>query len=360
MGAGADALEATNSVEVPPRRRALADGLLAWLRSHPVVCLAVLTPGIPEYLSSSSPLINLALNPARFFAQLAINVAQYTAGALLIREAVVRWRKGWATVFLLATAYAVAEEGIGDETLVNSAHGAEGVLGAYGRFAGVNWVWTTGVVAFHTIYSIGLPLLLLGLANPSTRGRSLIGARGVAVAFGSLVASTSVESLLVFRDDHFWIGLPLLASALAAIGALVYASHRIRAGALSAPSDRPHLTPRAAILFGFFVFPVVFLLEYGGAATGIPAGAVVAGELAFFVLALDYIRRRIGRIGHQSLLVELAFGFVLWQSAFGVLVTWGLPYTLPLVGLAVAFFVRLRRRYARPKPSTPPVDAAAP
>ncbi|HYA11047.1 MAG TPA: hypothetical protein VEH10_05200, partial [Thermoplasmata archaeon] len=149
--------------------------LLAALRSRPILCLALLTPGIPEYLSSSSPLLNLVVNPGWFFLGLAINVGQYTAGALLIREALIRWRKGPATGLLLALAYGITEEGLGDNTLFNSTHGADGVLGHFGRFAGVNWVWACGVLAFHVVFSIGLPIVLLGLALPSTRGRSLLG-----------------------------------------------------------------------------------------------------------------------------------------------------------------------------------------
>jgi hypothetical protein len=82
-------------------------------------------------------------------------------------------------VFLLGAAYGVTEEGLGDNTLFNSTHGADGVLGVYGHFLGVNWVWATGVLAFHVAVSIGLALLLLGLALPETRGKSLLTPSGV-------------------------------------------------------------------------------------------------------------------------------------------------------------------------------------
>jgi len=59
----------------------------------------------------------------------------------------------------------------------------------------------------------------------------------------------------------------------------------------------------------------------------------------------------VGRQGNEYLLVDLALGFVIWQATFGVLLTLGLPYTLPLVAVAAIFFLRLRRRYPAPDPT---------
>jgi hypothetical protein len=131
--------------------RPLGSGSLRTLKSHPIVCLALLTPGIPEYLASSSPVVAVAVNPVGFLFGLAINVGQYTAGALLVREALLRWRKGWPTGIALALAYGITEEGLGDNTLFRSTHGGDGVLGHFGRFLGVNWLWSSGVLTYHVI-----------------------------------------------------------------------------------------------------------------------------------------------------------------------------------------------------------------
>jgi hypothetical protein len=321
---------------------------------HPIVALAVLTPGIPEYLSTSSPVLNLVVNPGGFFLQLAINVGQYTAGALLVREAYLRWGKGWTSVALLAGAYGITEEGLGDSTLFNSNHGADGVLGSYGRFAGVNWVWSTGVLLFHVIYSIGLPILLLGLALPETRRRSLIGRRGVAVAFATLALSTALENRIVYADSGFWIGTPPLLAAFAAIGLLVLAARRAPAALAQPARPRPTLSTRTAGVVGFAVFPIAFLLEYGGPVVHAPALGVLILELGIFALLFEALRRGIGRTRNEAVLVALAFGFVLWQSVFAILLTLGLPYPIALIAVAVVFFVRLRHRY----PAGPPAAAA--
>ncbi len=335
-------------------RTSVGQHALAYFRSHPILCLAILTPGLPEYLSTSSPILNLAINPAWFFLGLLINVGQYTAGALLIREAVLRWHKGWGSLFLLGLAYGITEEGLGDNTLFNSNHGADGFLGSFGRFAGVNWVWSTGVLAFHVIYSIGLPILLLGLALPSTRGRSLVGRRGILVAFLSLAASTSLETVIVLGSFGFWMGIPLLVGSLVSIVVLVTLARRAPTDLWRPSAERPTLSPWAVGTIGFVVFPFLFLLEYWVPFFGVPAVAIIAVEVVFLACLLEVFRRGIGRTRNEYLLVNLAFGFVLWQSFFGILLTLGLPYNIPLILVAIWYFRRLRRKYApRTLPSSP-------
>ena len=329
---------------------------LAFLRAHPILCLAILTPGIPEYLSTSSSILNLGLNPVWFLLQLAINVGQYTGGALLVREAVLRWHKGWGTTFLLGLAYGITEEGLGDNTLFNSNHGADGVLGSFGRFAGVNWVWSTGVLSFHVIYSIGLPILLLGLALPATRGKSLLGRRGIVGAFLALAASTAIETAIVWQAFHFWMGTALLVGSLLTIGLLVVAAYLVPADFWRPTTERPLLTSLRTGTVGFLVFPVLFSLEYGVPLFGVPAFVVVGLELVFLWAVLESLRRGMGRANNEHALVSLSVGFLLWQCVFGLVIHIPFVYNVPLVALAVWFCVRLRRQYP-PAPLNPPAGA---
>jgi hypothetical protein len=323
--------------------------------------MAILTPGIPEYLSTSSPVLAIAENPAFFFLQLAINVAQYTAGALLVREALLRWGKGWGTGIALGFAYGVAEEGLGDNTLFNNTHGTDGFLGLYGHFLGVNWVWSVGVLAFHVIYSTGLPIVLLGLALPATRGRSLLGRRGIVLALASVSAAAALEMAIVWGTDHYWMGWPLFVGSLVVIAGMILVGYRLPASTLRPSSDTPSIGPWTVFALGFAFFPIAFALEYG-AAYVLPAAAVIAVELVIFAWLLNTFRRGIGRRDNEFLWVQLAFGFVLWQGLFGWLLTLGLPYQLPLVAIAVYFFVRLRRAY-RPRNAgnvSPPRSGSVP
>ncbi|MFY9716809.1 MAG: hypothetical protein WAK40_02595 [Thermoplasmata archaeon] len=330
--------------------------LIAYLRLHPILCLAILTPGLPEYLSTSSPVLNLVVNPFWFFLGLAINVGQYTAGALLIREAALRWKKGWGTVFVLGLAYGITEEGLGDNTLFNNTHHADAILGQYGHFLGVNWVWAVGVLAFHVIYSIGLPILLLGLALPGTRGHSLLEGRQVPLVFASLAASTALETVLVWGEFRFWMGIPLLIGSLVAIAALTLAGRRAPRELWAPSRERPWLPSWATFAIGFGFFPIAFLFEYGLGPHHLPAALLLVIELATLGLLGELLRRGIGRRRNARLVVDLAFGFVAWQALFGLLLTLVLPYTIPLVVVMVWFFVRLRRAYPA-DPAPPPAGA---
>src|SRR5256886_5841123 len=102
-----------------PQSTSLVSKLVRILKSHPLLFLLLLTPGIPEYLSASSQLTLLVISPLIFFGLLAANLGLYGSGVILIREAMIRWKKGWASVFLLADAYGMAKEGIGLGTLSN-------------------------------------------------------------------------------------------------------------------------------------------------------------------------------------------------------------------------------------------------
>ncbi len=326
--------------------RAGTGGLREFLRRHPILCLAILTPGIVEYLSTSSSILLLVEAPWFFALFLAVNVGQYTAGALLIREAMLRWGKGWATAGLLALAYGVTEEGLGDNTLFRNTQGADGILGTYGHFLGVNWVWSVGVLALHVTVSMILPIVLLGLALPATRGRSLLSGRGVGIALATLAASTAFETASVWSLFHFWMGWPLFLGSLITIAVLVGAAYRVPARLWRPAHDRPTAGAGAAFAAGFAFFPVALVLEYGFAAYGVPPALTIGLELVCLGAILEWIRHHVGDRDHEYWLVHLAFGFVMWQALFGVLITLPYPYTLPLVLVAVLFFQQLRRSYA--------------
>ncbi len=121
-------------------------GVMGFLRSHPVVLLLLLSPGIPEYLSTSSPLSTIVINPFLFLFQLALNLGLYGPGVILVREAVLRWKKGWATLILLGAAYAILEEGFALRTMFTNSTGQPvGNMAVYGRWLEINWVWSAGI-----------------------------------------------------------------------------------------------------------------------------------------------------------------------------------------------------------------------
>jgi len=311
-----------------------------FLRSHPVVCILLLSPGIPEYLSGSSPLNALVLNPGMFLFQLLANLGLYGPGVLLIREARVRWNVGWGPVLLLGAAYGILEEGVALSTLFNPAAGPVGALGTYGHWLGVSWVWLAGILPVHMIYSISLPILLLGLALPGTEGRPFLQGRKLPAALVVLGADVIALFLLITLGMKFWMGLPILVGSLLAIAALVVAT-RVVGGDIIRAKPRPRWGPRRVAVLGVAYFPSVLLAEFLVMGVGAPAAVdfciVVAIQGLFLYAALKVV----GSAGNGRSLVAFAFGLVLPLALVGVLSQASLPVVLVADVVMVAFFRKL-------------------
>lgn len=75
-------------------------------RISPAWLLILLAPAVGELLSGSSP-------PVEYFQPLSfiLLTSLYGSGALLVREIVFRWGKGWPSVLALGAAYGMVEEG---------------------------------------------------------------------------------------------------------------------------------------------------------------------------------------------------------------------------------------------------------
>ena len=323
----------------------LLNGVKTFLKSHPVVCLLLLSPGIPEYLSSSSPINALALNPPMFAFQLVANLGLYGPGVLLVREARIRWNKGLATVLLLGAAYGVLEEGVALSTLFNPEANPVGTLGTYGHWLGVSWIWVVGILPVHMIFSITLPILLLGLALPGTRGKNFLAGRKLELAALVLGADVAALFLVVWRVEQFWMGWPVFLASWAAIGILVLAARRAPSEALAPKYEEPRMGPARATVLGIVFYPAVLLSEFLPAAANLPAAVdlvvVVAVQAAFLVCIL----RALGSRRNERVILSLALGLIMPIAAFGVVAERALPLTLVADVAMVLFFVKVWRRY---------------
>jgi hypothetical protein len=326
--------------------------MIRFLKSHPVVSLLFLSPGIPEYLSGSSPINAIFLNPFMFVFQIVANLGLYGPGVLLIYEAKVRWKKGWATVLLLGAAYGILEEGVALSTLYNPNAGPVGVLGTYGHWAGVNWVWSAGIVPFHALFSISLPILLLGLALPTTVGNSLLSKRKIGIVVAILSADVVALMVIVFLFSKYWMGNAILLLSFVVMGVLVFAARRVTADFLRPKTLSPSTSNRKLAVFGILFFPAVFLSQFLGQGVGLPS--VVDFLLVLFVQALFlvYVIRRVGSIGNELTLLSLSAGLIAPIVVFGIIAQLGLPLVLLADGALFLFFRGLWRQH-RLTPSSP-------
>jgi hypothetical protein len=314
----------------------------AFFHRHPVLLLLAFTPGIPEYLSGSSVLWPLLVAPGGVLLFLALNLGLYGPGVLLLREAWVRRGKGWGALLCFGAAYGLLEEGTALSTLFNPHASVVHALGHYGRYAGTNWVWLVGVLGVHIVYSVGLPILLLGLALPETRGRSLLSRRGIGVA--GLVYVLDIAALAA-AIGYWRVELAWLLGA-AGVALLLWAvAFRLPAGWLDPPLERPRRAPAVFFLGGLALFPLLLLVPGVVEAAGAPAALAFVLELAVAAALFLAVRQGIGRRANEPHLVLLALGATLPLAAAGLLAQLFLPVVLVVDVLYALFFYALWQHY---------------
>jgi len=286
----------------------------------------------------------LLFNPFMFFVLLGGNLALYGPGVLLVREATLRWKKGWATTLILGGAYGILEEGLALSTLFDPKAGPAGPLGVYGHWLGVSWVWAAEVVPFHSVFSVSIPILLLGLAVPATRGQLLLPGRKCAAAIAILIADVMGLMVFVHYVTGFWMGVPLVVGSVAVIGALVLVARR------SGPSwprklpGPPRRGVAAVFLGGLFFMPgLVIILDV--VAPFLPALATLVIVVLYQAGYLVLVVRALGFEGNQRHEIFFVSGATVLLFLDGLVVNF--PYELVLLvdaGL-ILLFVNLLRMY---------------
>jgi hypothetical protein len=278
------------------------------LRPWPVLILFFLSPAIGELLSGSSP-------PAEFLNPfvLLILAALYGSGAILVRELRVRWGKGWPSLLVLGAAYGIVEEGLMVKSFFDPNWVDLGKLGAYGRWAGVNWIWSLELTIYHAVFSIAIPVLLVELLFPARRNERWIGRRGM-IGLSLLLLADVVAGFLWLTPYRPPLVPYLL--AVAAVPALGLAAWNwpVRSARLQA-----RRVPRPLHL----------------------AGIGLGSTLAFFVCCWALPSLGVPVLT-TALAVVVLVGLVAWRvgclSGRG---TWTDEHKLALAGGALGFFVLL-------------------
>ena len=323
-------------------------GLVRFVKAHPLLFLLLLTPGIPEYLSASSQITAIVLNPAWFWVGLGANLALYGSGAILIREAKIRWKKGWGSVFLLGVAYGILEEGIDLWTLFYSKAAPVGNLGYYGHWLGVNWVWTAGLLIFHSVISIGLPIFLFGLVFPELKTKSLVTGTRLATVFTCLFFDSIFLFLLVSSNyKGYNPGAGLIFSSLIVIMILVVVARKLPGDFLKTGIGQPRWSPFKFAILGVSLFPATLLMGSIAAGANIPPVIPFFLDfvLAAFILTTGY--KSMGTMNNQEQKTALGIGLMVPIVVFGFVASIGIANWL-IIGadlLFIAFSRRLWRKW---------------
>src|SRR3989449_1224015 len=329
-----------------PPSTSMLSRLVRFLKSHPILFLLLLTPGIPEYLSASSQITLLVLNPILFFLFLGANIGLYGSGVILIREAMIRWKKGWATVFLLGVAYGIVEEGLALWTLFNPLAQPVGNLGFYGHWLGVNWVSTVGLLIFHSVYSIGLPIFLFGLAFPELKRKSLVSMRGIRISLVGLVVDSILLFILesaIYGPYNPGAGLMIFSGIVVTI--FVVAARKLPGDFLKIKLSEPKWGPRKFAIVGALLFPATLLAGGIAAGSNLPPEVPMVVDIIFAMVILTRAFKAMGSSNNQEQKVAFGVGLVFPIAVFGLIASIGLAN--PLIVVADLFFVLFSRRLWR-------------
>lgn len=138
--------------------------------------LMILAPMCGEMLSGSMPPLEF-INPVG----LTLIMMLYGSGAVLIREFVRRWEKSWPSILMLGIAYGIYEEGLVVRSFFDPTWQDLDVLAEYGRWIGVNWIWSINLTWFHAVVSITIPIALTELMYPSLKDDRWVTRRGLKI-----------------------------------------------------------------------------------------------------------------------------------------------------------------------------------
>lgn len=276
------------------------------MRVPPAVVLFFLSPVVAELLSGSAPPTEF-FNPVGFF----ILASLYGSGAILVREMNVQWGKGFVSLLMLGAAYGIVEEGLMVKSFFDPGWVDLGILGVFGRWAGVNWVWVEWLTIYHAVFSIAIPVKLVELAYPTRRNQSWVGRRALrgftfllaGVVLLGYFALTKYQPplpqyvLAVLTTIAFVISARKLPSSLGRRGTkpltkplrLGAASFLATTGLFLIFGAAPHFlpSPPAVMILGLLLAAgfLVFVKRYRwNAQSDYHRFALIAGALAFFIL----------------------------------------------------------------------------
>jgi hypothetical protein len=134
-----------------------------------LLTLVIASTLIAELFSGSTPFSRIV--------QLLPQFLLYGTGAVLIREVTRRLGLGWTTIILLGFAFGLVVEGLVLQSIFNPHF--LGLDIAYGRAAGINWVWGEYLPGLHCFWSITCAILLCETIYPEDRHIPWVGNTGL-------------------------------------------------------------------------------------------------------------------------------------------------------------------------------------
>jgi len=274
----------------------------------PALVLWVVAPIFGELFSGSSPL-NEYINPVTF---LTLGLL-YGSGAIICRELVIRWNRGWISLLLLGFAYGIYEEGLLVQSFFDPGWMDLGVLATYGRVAGVNWVWTEHLTIFHALISILASVAFVETLYPERRRESWVHGFWWVVNWIGFLGIYILWEIMTTYDPGLWKIVSVLAILL-----LVLLARFLPKQATPEPVP-PKIRPFWYFLIGFLGMTGQFVLIYIGAENN----------------SFPFVPKMFVLLVYDLLVLLLILWWNKWGSA------WDDRHRLALINGALSFFLVL-------------------
>jgi hypothetical protein len=303
-------------------------------RARPVLFLLLASPVIAELLWGTTTVTQA---PGLLF-----QIGLYGCGAIVIREAVVRWGGGWPSVLLLGLAYGAIEEGLLEPTWLTPRLFPH----PYGVAGGVYWTYAVFNAGYHAVFSIGIPVALTEILFPAWRGRQWLHRPGLSVAGAVYVvnaAAIGAAWYAVLQKSAF--GIPARVHPVQMAGVAVLVVALITAARLAASRrGTGQLTPE----------PLAAGQQTAGVSGEPDSGPAAGARRAVPGLGVLPGPRSLGFIAAAAALLWFAILLVATsQDALS-----GLPFEVPLIIIAAAVAGAVRWVVHRPPPSARQLMAA--
>ncbi|MCW4033111.1 MAG: hypothetical protein NWF08_06930 [Candidatus Bathyarchaeota archaeon] len=222
-----------------------------------ILILSLLSPFIGEMVSGSSPPLEF-FNPVVFL----ILWGLYGGGVIIVRELWVKWGRGYSRLMLLGLVYGIIEEGLAVKSFFDPEWQDLGKLAVYGRFLGVNFVWSVWLSIFHAVFSITIPILLIQTLYSDYKNKKLISNKGFKIV--SLAFILTCILIFFFLNPYLPPPIQYLLCALLAFYLIKKAKGKIK------KIQIPNLPIKRPVLRGIFFTATMFILFFIVPETPIP------------------------------------------------------------------------------------------
>ena len=299
---------------------------------RPILFLFFLSPIIGEVLSGSTPPLAF-INPTVFI----FLGSLYGSGALLVRDYARRWNKGWRSILILGAAYGIIEEGILVRSFFSPTWKDLGALATYGRWLGVNWVWAEWLTIYHAIFNITIPIFLVELCYPKSKGQIWL-TKNLRILFHALLIASIVLGFFAFPYDAPAWGLIGCVLAVVTLGWLAK-----RIPNTMPVSQNLKLHWRVLLPIGFSV-PAVFFFMFTSAIIPFAIVTMIVGVL--LVLGYERLLSRLSLKGWTDFQrLGLAAGAVFFFALFfDPVLEFAGKIGSSIIGIGFAIFLLILRR----------------